>query len=88
MGGRIGVSGNCSLGHRSLDYRFLMLHFPFAPQKTAENMFAREKRGIAKEAKEKEKRERNVGRRNVSSEQRKRSERRGKSSWDRVAAKG
>lgn len=60
MGGRIGVSGNCSLGHRSLDYRFLMLHFPFAPQKTEENMFAREKRGTGKEAKEKEKRERNV----------------------------
>lgn len=48
------------IGHRSLDYRFLMrlLHFPFAPQKTEENMFAREKRGTAKEAKEKEKRER------------------------------
>lgn len=60
MRGRIGVSGNCSLGHRSLDYRFLMLHFPFAPQKTEENMFAREKRGTGKEAKEKEKRERNV----------------------------
>lgn len=50
-------------------------HFPFAEGKTEGNIFAREKKRIAKEAKEeKEKitKERNTGRRNVSSEQRER----------------
>lgn len=75
-----------------LDYRFLIRapHFPFAEG----NIFAREKKRIAKEAKEeKEKitKERNTGRRNVSSEQRERNEeeeKKKRNSRDRLATKG